>query len=82
MRFRADVGRTNLVGFDRLNPQLQEQVIKNNVAPARRRGGKARTYAKGKRRAGRRAQPLGAPLARSSRRAPEGPPARALHRAV
>ena len=27
MRFEADV-RSNLVGFDRLNPQLQEQVIK------------------------------------------------------
>jgi hypothetical protein len=27
MRFRADVGRTDLVGMDRLNPQLQEQVI-------------------------------------------------------
>jgi len=31
MRFAADVGRTNLVGLDRLNPQLQEQVIKVKV---------------------------------------------------
>ena len=49
MRFRADVGKTNLVGFDRLNPQLQERVIKNK---RRRQGaharGKARTFAKGK----------------------------------
>ena len=30
-RFAADVGRTNLVGLDRLNPQLQEQAIKVNV---------------------------------------------------
>lgn len=28
MRFQADIGRANLVGFDRLNPQLQERVIK------------------------------------------------------
>ena len=27
MRFQADIGRTNLVGFNRLNPQLQERVI-------------------------------------------------------
>ena len=26
-RFTADVGRTKLVGFNRLNPQLQERVI-------------------------------------------------------
>jgi hypothetical protein len=29
MRFTADIGRTWLVGFDRLNPQLQERVIPN-----------------------------------------------------
>jgi hypothetical protein len=27
MRFSADIGRTSLVGFDHLNPQLQERVI-------------------------------------------------------
>jgi len=47
MRFRAEVGKTNLVGMDRLNPQLQEQVIKNKSA-GKGRGGKARTFAKGK----------------------------------
>ena len=47
MRFRAEVGRTNLVGMDRLNPQLQEQVIKNKSA-GKGRGGEARTFAKGK----------------------------------
>ena len=47
MRFRADVGKTNLVGFDRLNPQLQERVIKNKAA-GKASGGKARTFAKGK----------------------------------
>jgi hypothetical protein len=30
-RFAADVGRIDLVGLDRLNPQLQEQVIKVKV---------------------------------------------------
>ncbi len=48
MRFRADVGKTNLVGMDRLNPQLQEQVIKNKAARKGRAAGKARTFAKGK----------------------------------
>ena len=47
MRFRAEVGKTNLVGMDRLNPQLQEQVIKNKAA-GKASGGKARTFAKGK----------------------------------
>ena len=47
MRFRAEVGKTNLVGMDRLNPQLQERVIKNKSA-GKGRGGKARTFAKGK----------------------------------
>jgi hypothetical protein len=30
-RFAADVGSTDLVGLDRLNPQLQEEVIKVKV---------------------------------------------------
>ena len=47
MRFRSEVGKTNLVGFDRLNPQLQERVIKNKAA-GKASGGKARTFAKGK----------------------------------
>jgi hypothetical protein len=51
MAFAADIGRTEVVGLNRLNPQLQEQVIE-----IERRGGhgwdrghKARTFAKGKR---------------------------------
>jgi hypothetical protein len=47
MRFRAEVGNTDLVGFDHLNPQLQEQVIENSTARIAR-SGEARTYAKGK----------------------------------
>jgi hypothetical protein len=50
-RFAAKVGKTNLVGFDQLNPQLQERVIKMNG-----RGGRdwddddrARTHSRGKR---------------------------------
>jgi hypothetical protein len=31
MRFEADIGRTDLVGFDRLNPQLQERVIPTRI---------------------------------------------------
>ena len=49
-RFEADVGRTKLVGFDRLNPQLQERVIPTKVARPRSDGDdddKARTYAQG-----------------------------------
>ncbi len=46
-RFRADIGRTNLVGFDRLNPQLQERVIRTNLARRKPRRGKPRNYAKG-----------------------------------
>ena len=46
-RFQANVGRPNLVGFDRLNPQLQERVIKTNIAPPKSQRAKPRTYAKG-----------------------------------
>ncbi|MGH2968122.1 MAG: hypothetical protein ACRDK0_03510 [Solirubrobacteraceae bacterium] len=46
-RFQADVGRTTLVGFDRLNPQLQERVIRTNIAPPKSQRAKPRTYAKG-----------------------------------
>jgi hypothetical protein len=48
MRFQADIGRTTLVGFDHLNPQLQERVIPTNIAPAKSQRAKPRTYAKGK----------------------------------
>ena len=52
MRFAADVGRTDLVGFDRLNPQLQERVIKTKLRRGdddddRASAAKVRTYAKG-----------------------------------
>jgi len=50
MRFQAEIGRTRLVGLDRLNPQLQEQAIDVDL-----RGGdtatastRTRTFAKGK----------------------------------
>ena len=45
--FIADVGKTNLVGLNRLNPQLQEQVIKMKI-DRHKWSGKAKTYAKGK----------------------------------
>jgi hypothetical protein len=49
MRFVADVGSTDLVGFDRLNPQLQERVIGTELpTTARASAAKVRTYAKGK----------------------------------
>ena len=48
MRFQADIGRTGLIGFDRLNPQLQERVIPTTIAPAASTA-RARTYAKGER---------------------------------
>jgi hypothetical protein len=37
-RFRADIGRTNLVGMDRLNPQLQERHIPTNIKPRKPHG--------------------------------------------
>ena len=46
MRFTADIGRTWLVGFDRLNPQLQERVIPN--FSNWRKWGKPWKYDKGK----------------------------------
>jgi hypothetical protein len=46
MRFRADVGPTTLVGFDQLNPQLQERVIETDIALPRSQAG-AQTYAYG-----------------------------------
>ena len=44
---RAEVGDTDLVGMNRLNPQLQEQVIRNSSA-GKGRGGTAQTFAEGK----------------------------------
>ena len=46
MRFTADIGRTWLVGFDRLNPQLQERVIPN-LSNWRKPWGKPWKYDKG-----------------------------------
>jgi LVIVD repeat-containing protein len=46
-RFHAKVGPTTLVGFNRLNPQLQERVIPTKIAPPRSSRGKPRTYALG-----------------------------------
>ncbi len=47
MRFQADVKRADLVGFDRLNPQLQERVIKMKRSRGDWRRGKSR-YVRGK----------------------------------
>ncbi len=47
MRFQADIGRTDLVGFDRLNPQLQERVIANDAARSRARSAAPQTYTQG-----------------------------------
>ena len=46
MRLNADVGDTTLVGFDRLNPQLQERVIDTSL-PRARAAANPQTYAKG-----------------------------------
>jgi len=46
-RFQAKVGPTRLVGFNRLNPQLQERVIPTKIAPPKSRPGKPQTYATG-----------------------------------
>ena len=47
MRFQADVGRTKLVGLDRLNPQLQERVIAMKSREHRWHRATPRTYVKG-----------------------------------
>ncbi len=47
-RFEADVGRLNLVGFDRLNPQLQERVIRTRIGKSKWKWSKPRTHAKGR----------------------------------
>jgi hypothetical protein len=46
-RFQARVGRLDLVGFNRLNPQLQERVIKTKIDRDWDDRSKPRTYAKG-----------------------------------
>ena len=48
MRFRAEVGRVNLVGFDRLNPQLQEKVIPMKGGRGRWKYSKPRKHSKGR----------------------------------
>lgn len=48
MRFEADVGRTKLVGFDHLNPQLQERVIRTRIARPKSHRATLRTYAYGR----------------------------------
>jgi hypothetical protein len=53
-RFQARVGRTTLVGFDHLNPQLQERVIKTRTGRRHWRYAAPRTHAQG------RPAPLGA----------------------
>ena len=48
MRFQADIGRAKLVGFNRLNPQLQEREIDVDIDRRPRSTKSApRTYAKG-----------------------------------
>ena len=47
-RFHADVGRTNLVGFDRLNPQLQERVIPVKIKRPKWQRAEPLTYEQGK----------------------------------
>jgi hypothetical protein len=48
MRFQADIGRADLVGFDRLNPQLQERVIRMKHSRRDYDRGKPRSYVRGK----------------------------------
>jgi LVIVD repeat len=40
-RFEADIGRANLVGFNHLNPQLQERVIKTKIDRRKGKGVRA-----------------------------------------
>jgi hypothetical protein len=47
-RFRAQVGQTSLVGFDRLNPQFQERAIAIDVRARAARRAATRTFAKGR----------------------------------
>ena len=46
-RFEADIGRTRLVGFDQLNPQLQERIIRTHFAPPETPPGEVETFAEG-----------------------------------
>ena len=79
MRFQANIGRADLVGFDRLNPQLQERVIK--MKRSRRRLGPRQAAVRtcGQGRGQGRAQHLGAPdgeVATTRRARASGPSAR------
>jgi len=47
-RFQARIGATDLVGLDRLNPQLQELLIPSSVAAPKPQRGKPRTFAEGR----------------------------------
>ena len=48
-RFQSDVGNTDLVGLDRLNPQLQERLIETTGLPRGEANGKPRAGMYGKR---------------------------------
>ena len=77
MRFEARV-RSNLVGFNRLNPQLQERVIAMKSGRRWDHRGKPRTYEKGKAVAERRASTArrgpGTSRTTGGGPAPAGPP--------
>ncbi len=47
-RFRAQVGWTKLIGLDRLNPQLQEQVIPTHIRPSKPHDGKPWKHDRGR----------------------------------
>jgi hypothetical protein len=47
MRFQADIGRTDVIGFNHLNPQLQERVIATDIAVPRSQESAPQTYAQG-----------------------------------
>ena len=48
MRFRARIGATDLVGFDRLNPQLQEEVIETGIDISAALRARPQTFEEGK----------------------------------
>ena len=46
-RFKARIGKTRLVGFDQLNPQLQERIIETPFGQPEAPKGGAETFAEG-----------------------------------
>jgi hypothetical protein len=48
MRFQADIGKANIRGLDRLNPQLQEELIKTNIKTPKGQRGKRGKFAEGR----------------------------------